>query len=84
MANLLLKGFKMFRKENYEGNTLMKRLVKDGQSPDYFIISCIDSRSNPGTIFRPEPGTFFAHKAMARSSAPIKKVQPSPPPCNSR
>ncbi len=73
MANLLLKGFKMFRKDNYEGNTLMKRLVKDGQSPDYFIISCIDSRSNPGTIFRPEPGTFFAHKAMGAIVRPYKK-----------
>lgn len=73
MANLLLKGFKLFRKDNYEGNTLMKRLVKDGQSPDYFIISCIDSRSNPGTIFRPEPGTFFAHKAMGAIVRPYKK-----------
>jgi len=73
MANLLLKGFRLFRKENYEGNTLMKKLVKEGQSPDYFIISCIDSRSNPGTIFRPEPGTFFAHKAMGAIVRPYKK-----------
>jgi carbonic anhydrase len=73
MANSLLKGFKLFRKDNYEGNTLMKRLVKDGQSPEYFIISCIDSRSNPGTIFRPEPGTFFAHKAMGAIVRPYKK-----------
>lgn len=73
MANLLLKGFKLFRKENYEGDALMKRLVKDGQSPEYFIISCIDSRSNPATIFRPEPGTFFAHKAMGAIVRPYKK-----------
>lgn len=73
MANPLLKGFNLFRKENYEGNTLMKRLVRDGQSPDYFIVSCIDSRSNPGTIFRPEPGTFFAHKAMGAIVRPYKK-----------
>lgn len=73
MANSLIKGFKLFRKDNYEGDALMKRLVKDGQSPDYFIISCIDSRSNPGTIFRPEPGTFFAHKAMGAIVRPYKK-----------
>lgn len=73
MARALLQGFKLFRKDHYEGNTLMKRLVKDGQSPDYFIISCIDSRSNPGTIFRPEPGTFFAHKAMGAIVRPYKK-----------
>jgi carbonic anhydrase len=73
MAKSLIQGFKMFRKDNYEGDALMKRLVKDGQSPDYFIISCIDSRSNPGTIFRPEPGTFFAHKAMGAIVRPYKK-----------
>lgn len=73
MASSLLKGFKLFRKDNYEGDALMKRLVKDGQSPEFFIISCIDSRSNPGTIFRPEPGTFFAHKAMGAIVRPYKK-----------
>lgn len=70
----LLSGFKRFRKDNYEGAApVMKRLVEEGQSPDYFIISCIDSRSNPGTIFRPEPGTFFAHKAMGAIVRPYKK-----------
>ncbi len=74
MAHRLLKGFKLFRKEAYEGpSSLMKKLVEEGQSPDYFIISCIDSRSNPGTIFRPEPGTFFAHKAMGAIVRPYKK-----------
>ena len=74
MANDLLKGFKKFRKDNYEGtSSVMKKLVEEGQSPDYFIISCIDSRSNPGTIFRPEPGTFFAHKAMGAIVRPYKK-----------
>jgi carbonic anhydrase len=73
MTNLLLKGFKKFRKEVYESSSLMKRLIEDGQAPDYFIISCIDSRSNPGTIFRPEPGTFFAHKAMGAIVRPYKK-----------
>ncbi len=74
MADSLLKGFKKFRKAAYEGDApIMKQLVEEGQSPDYFIISCIDSRSNPGTIFRPEPGTFFAHKAMGAIVRPYKK-----------
>jgi carbonic anhydrase len=65
MTQELLEGFKRFHEETYEGRgAVMPRLVKEGQNPDYFIISCIDSRSNPGTIFRPAPGTFFAHKAM--------------------
>jgi carbonic anhydrase len=73
MVHSLLKGFDSFRKDNYEGNTLMKRLVKEGQSPDYFIISCIDSRAVPGTIFRAEPGTFFAHKSMGTIVRPYTK-----------
>lgn len=74
MANKLLQGFKLFRKNAYEGKAAsMPRLVSEGQSPEYFIISCIDSRSNPGTIFSPEPGTFFAHKAMGAIVRPYKK-----------
>ena len=69
-----LKGFKEFRKETYEGeNALMPTLVAKGQQPDYFIISCIDSRSNPGTIFKPAPGTFFAHKAMGAIVRPYEQ-----------
>jgi carbonic anhydrase len=74
MTQALLEGFKQFRKDTYEGKrALMPRLVEEGQKPDYFIISCIDSRSNPGTIFKPKPGTFFAHKAMGAIVRPYKK-----------
>src|SRR5688572_20763500 len=74
MAHSLLKGFQAFRKDHYEGTSAaMPRLVAEGQSPDYFIISCIDSRGNPGTIFRPEPGTFFAFKAMGAIVRPYRK-----------
>ncbi len=74
MADALLEGFKKFRKEHYEGkNALMRRLAIDGQTPSHFIISCIDSRSNPGTIFQPAPGTFLAHKAMGAIVRPYKK-----------
>ena len=74
MTDKLLRGFQEFRETAYDGETpIMPQLVKDGQKPDYFIISCIDSRANPGTIFKPEPGTFFAHKAMGAIVRPYKK-----------
>ena len=74
MTQTLLEGFKAFRDDAYNGqDTLMQRLAEQGQNPDYFIISCIDSRSNPGTIFRPAPGTFLAHKAMGAIVRPYKK-----------
>ena len=74
MGQDLLEGFKAFRAEAYEGEcSLMGQLVEKGQDPEYFIVSCIDSRANPGSIFKPEPGTFFAHKAMGAIVRPYKK-----------
>lgn len=74
MPQRLVKGFKTFRESSYEGDqALMPRLVAEGQNPDLFIISCIDSRSNPGTVFNAAPGTFFSHKAMGAIVRPYKQ-----------
>lgn len=74
MSDQLVQGFLEFRARAYgTDESSMPRLVRDGQAPDYFIISCIDSRANPGTIFSPAPGTFFAHKAMGAIVRPYKK-----------
>ena len=70
MPKNLIKGFKHFIKDHHE---LMTSLVEDGQDPDYFIISCIDSRANAGTIFHVPPGTYFAHKAMGAIVRPYKQ-----------
>lgn len=73
MTHTLIEGFRKFHAELYGKDALMQRLVREGQNPDYFVISCIDSRSNPGMIFRSEPGTFFAHKAMGAIVRPYKQ-----------
>lgn len=74
MTKNLIDGFLNFRSGAYDSaGGVMRDLVKLGQSPDYFIVSCIDSRGNPGTIFQPAPGTFFAHKAMGAIVRPYKK-----------
>lgn len=74
MTEALLKGFMEFCADVYDGeSSIMGKLVEGGQRPEYFIISCIDSRSNPGTIFRPDPGTFMAYKAMGAIVRPYKK-----------
>ena len=72
----LIDGFKEFCAEAYSQEGLMKSLVKNGQAPDYFVISCIDSRSNPGTIFKALPGQFFAYKAMGAIVRPYTKADP--------
>lgn len=74
MTDDLIQGLKSFKHYHYEGDSeLMTSLAKEGQNPKYFIISCIDSRCNPGTIFRAKPGTFFAHKAMGAIVRPYEK-----------
>ena len=75
MTQDLIKGLEAFKRDQYSdaGEHLMPQLVKEGQSPEYFIISCIDSRSNPSTIFRTRPGSFFAHKAMGAIIRPYKQ-----------
>jgi len=75
MTQDLLNGVKDFKRFHYgaKDGALMSDLVENGQSPKYFIISCIDSRCNPGTIFRAKPGIFFAHKAMGAIIRPYKK-----------
>ena len=74
MPSLLIDGFKKCLKEHYESqNPLMPQLTRDGQDPNYFMISCIDSRSNAGTVFQAPPGTFFSHKAMGAIVRPYKQ-----------
>ena len=75
MTHDLIKGAAEFKHYHYESGdeNLMHELVEAGQNPKYFIISCIDSRCNPGTIFRAKPGIFFAHKAMGAIVRPYKK-----------
>lgn len=74
MTNELIAGFEDFKRYQYDSDdATMPRLIAEGQSPRYFMISCIDSRANPGTIFRAAPGTFFAHKAMGAIVRPYKQ-----------
>ena len=73
MTQELIKGLEEFKRYQYEDGALMPTLAEEGQNPKHFIISCIDSRCNPGTIFRSKPGKFFSHKAMGAIVRPYKK-----------
>lgn len=74
MTDNLLAGLEDFRTHHYsEEPDLMAQLVQHGQDPKYFIVSCIDSRCDPATIFNAAPGIFFAHKAMGAIVRPYHK-----------
>lgn len=73
MTDKLIQGFQNFRQFHYEtDDPLIHRLIEEGQKPEYFIISCIDSRANPATIFRAQPGTFFNFMVMGAIVRPHK------------
>lgn len=72
MTDQLKEGFARFRQKDgmYGDDGIMPGLVQNGQQPDYFVISCMDSRSAPATIFDAAPGTMFAHKPMGAMVPP--------------
>ena len=39
-----------------------ERLAKEGQTPKYIVISCVDSRVDPNSIFKSEPGELLVHR----------------------
>ncbi len=62
----LTDGFNRFHEKYYEnGADLMKKLVKDGASPDFFIVNCIDPRNGAGVVFDAPPGQQFQRQQMS-------------------
>jgi len=74
MTDKLLEGFeqRFLPKAYSDKGALMPELVEYGQQPDYMIISCADSRSDPGIIFDANPGIFFGFKAVGAIVRPYK------------
>ena len=50
---------------------LFESLAKEGQSPKYIIISCVDSRVDPNSIFKSEPGELLVHRNIANIVHPM-------------
>lgn len=70
---LLQKFTTSFFPNNYQKpDSLMQGLVSEGQNPEYFIISCADSRSDPAVIFNSDPGVFFGFKSIGAIVRPYK------------
>ena len=57
--------------QTWKGDTFLKnkdrfeKLAEEGQSPQYMIISCVDSRVDPNSIFNAEAGELFVHRNIA-------------------
>jgi len=71
----LLKGYREFRKRRWPAERAnYAKLAKKGQSPEYLVIACSDSRSDPATIFSASPGELFVVRNIAAIVPPYEDV----------
>ena len=69
----LLKGYREFRKKRWPAERARyEELAHKGQKPEYLIIACSDSRSDPATIFNGRPGEFFIVRNIAAVVPPYE------------
>jgi carbonic anhydrase len=62
----LIEGYKEFRKYRWpQERRRYEETSSKGQKPEYLIIACSDSRSDPATIFGGHPGEFFLVRNIA-------------------
>ncbi len=67
----LLNGYQRFRNDIWpERRRLFETLADDGQQPRVMIISCADSRVDPGMIFDAGPGELFVVRNVANLVPP--------------
>lgn len=72
MADKLFQGYRRFRQGYFEANK--DRLVKlaQSQSPEIAMVSCCDSRVDPGILFDVEPGEIFVIRNVANLVPPYE------------
>tara|TARA_B100000989_G_scaffold155322_1_gene115892 strand:+ start:6211 stop:6834 length:624 start_codon:yes stop_codon:yes gene_type:complete len=67
----LKEKFYEWRNDTFlEKKVHFEKLAKEGQSPKYMIISCVDSRVDPNSMFKTEVGDFFVHRNIANLVPP--------------
>ena len=69
----LFAGYRRFREEVWpERRRLFESLARDGQKPRTLVISCSDSRVDPGMVFNAAPGELFIVRNVANLVPPYK------------
>lgn len=71
------EGLQAFHDEHYKGNNAskMKQLAEFGQNPEYFFISCSDSRYDPQQLSTITPGDAFKSQHIAALVPPHGTVE---------
>lgn len=69
----ILEGYKKFREKYASGNeSIMKYLAMDGQKPKAMVVSCCDSRVDPGLMLQCKPGDLFVVRNVANIVPPFE------------
>ena len=69
----MLTGYQTFRKKYASGDdSIMQKLAYHGQKPEIMIVSCCDSRVDPGLILQTEPGELFIVRNVANIVPPFE------------
>lgn len=72
MIEKLSKGYERFRKGYYEKNRSRLEQLAVKQAPEITMISCCDSRVDPGILFDIEPGEIFVIRNVANLVPPYE------------
>jgi len=66
----LVQGYHQFKAGKYAQQADLYEALSDGQKPPVMVISCCDSRVDPGDIFDVLPGQFFVVRNVANLVPP--------------
>src|SRR5512143_1917785 len=69
----LLDGYRAFKAGRWpQEHAHYEDLARRGQSPEYLVIACSDSRADPATIFSAAPGELFVVRNVAGVVPPFE------------
>lgn len=68
----LFKGYERFRNGYFQRNRTRLEQLADKQTPEIAMISCCDSRVDPGILFDVEPGEIFVIRNVANLVPPFE------------
>ena len=68
----LIEGYRQFRRIGWPRERALFAELAKGQSPEYLVISCCDSRADPALIFSARPGELFVLRNVANIVPPFE------------
>ena len=72
MVERLVDGYRRFRSGYFVNNREHLTALAEGQAPTIAIVSCCDSRVDPGIVFDARPGELFVIRNVANLVPPFE------------